>query len=257
MKTTLKIGVTNLSFHRIAASLVANTLIEMGFDVEREYAPHQENFERLKSGQVDMLASAWLPSSHGIYKSDVEKEVPLLELGLHYKPYALWGVPDYVSEEVTEVSDLLKPEVLSKMKKDIQGINPGAGITRFSIQMMEAYGLSTAGYKFHTGTEDDCFNAFENAVSEKQWMVVPLWKPQFLHYKYNIREIKEPKGLLGIVDKAVLLLREDKKEMFTKAQLEILDGLRFTNDIIAELDYKVSREGKDIDEVTEKRLQNR
>lgn len=257
MKTTLKIGVTNLSFHRIAASLVANTLIEMGFDVEREYAPHQENFERLKSGQVDMLASAWLPSSHGIYKSDVEKEVPLLELGLHYKPYALWGVPDYVSEEVTEVSDLLKPEVLSKMKKDIQGINPGAGITRFSIQMMEAYGLSAAGYNFHTGTEDDCFNAFENAVDEKQWMVVPLWKPQFLHYKYNIREIKEPKGLLGIVDKAVLLLREDKKEIFTKAQLEILGGLRFTNDIIAELDYKVSREGKDIDEVTKKWLQNR
>ncbi len=73
MKTILKIGVTNLSFHRIAASLVANTLLEMGFNTEREYAPHQENFERLKSGQVDMLASAWLPSSHGIYKSDVEK----------------------------------------------------------------------------------------------------------------------------------------------------------------------------------------
>ncbi|WP_437368737.1 glycine betaine ABC transporter substrate-binding protein [Maribacter litoralis] len=257
MKTTLKIGVTNLSFHRIAASLVTNTLLEMGFDVKREFAPHQENFERLKSGQVDMLASAWLASSHGIYKNDVEKEVPLLELGLHYKPYALWGVPDYVSEDVTAISDLLKPEVLSKMKKDIQGINPGAGITRFSIQMMEAYGLSAAGYNFHTGTEDDCFNAFENAVDEKQWMVVPLWKPQFLHYKYNIREIKEPKGLLGIVDKAVLLLREDKKEIFTKAQLEILDGLRFTNDIIAELDYKVSREGKDIDEVTKKWLQNR
>ena len=256
MKTILKIGVTNLSFHRIAASLVANTLLEMGFNVEREYAPHQENFERLKSGQVDMLASAWLPSSHGIYKSDVEKEVPLLELGLHYKPYALWGVPDYISEEVTEVSDLLKAEVLSKMKKDIQGINPGAGITRFSIEIMEAYGLSAAGYKFHTGTEDDCFSAFENAVAHKQWMVVPLWKPQFLHYKYNIRELKEPKGLLGIVDKAVLLLREDKKDLFTDAQLKKLDGLHFTNDIIAELDYKVSREGKDIDEVTKNWLQN-
>ncbi|KGK30867.1 glycine betaine ABC transporter substrate-binding protein [Cellulophaga sp. E6(2014)] len=256
MSKTINLGVTDLSFHRIAASLVANTLEEIGFTVKRTYSPHEENFERLKAGDVDMLASAWLPSSHGIYKSDVVKEVPLLELGLHYKPYALWGVPNYISEEITEVSDLLEPEVLSKMKKDIQGINSGAGITRFSIEMMEAYGLSAAGYKFHTGTEDDCFSAFENAVAHKQWMVVPLWKPQFLHYKYNIRELKEPKGLLGSVDKAVLLLRKDKENMFTKTHLQKLDGLQFTNDIIAELDYKVSREGKNIDEVTKRWLKN-
>ncbi|MCR1024182.1 glycine betaine ABC transporter substrate-binding protein [Cellulophaga baltica] len=256
MSKTINLGVTDLSFHRIAASLVANTLEEIGFTVKRTYSPHEENFERLKAGDVDMLASAWLPSSHGIYKSDVEKEVPLLELGLHYKPYALWGVPNYISEEITEVSDLLEPEVLSKMKKDIQGINSGAGITRFSIEMMEAYGLTAAGYKFHTGTEDDCFSAFENAVAHKQWMVVPLWKPQFLHYKYNIRELKEPKGLLGSVDKAVLLLRKVKENMFTKTHLQKLDGLQFTNDIIAELDYKVSREGKNIDEVTKRWLKN-
>lgn len=89
MKSNKKItlGVTNLSFHRIAASLVTNTLVKMGFEVERSYAPHQENFERLNTGEIVMLASAWLPSSHGIYKSNVEKKVPLLELGLHYKAY--------------------------------------------------------------------------------------------------------------------------------------------------------------------------
>ncbi|MGJ8731488.1 MAG: glycine betaine ABC transporter substrate-binding protein [Cellulophaga sp.] len=255
MSKIIKIGVTNLSFHRVAASLVANTLQDMGFKVERKYASHQENFERLKSNEVDMLSSAWLPSSHGIYKSDVEKEVPLLELGLHYKPYALWGVPDYIpKDQVLEIKDLLKPEVLSKIKKDIQGINPGAGITRFSIEMMETYGLNAAGYQFYTGKEEDCFSAFENAVAHKEWMIVPLWKPQFLHYKYNIRELIEPKGLLGIVDKAVLLLRKDKETVFTKIQLEKLDSLQFTNDIIAELDYKVSREGKNIDEVTRKWL---
>ncbi|MEZ9565959.1 glycine betaine ABC transporter substrate-binding protein [Vibrio artabrorum] len=244
-------GVTDLSFHRTTASLVTNMLEAMGFEVERIFSPHQDNFEKLKSGQVDMLSSAWLPSSHGIYKADVEEVEPLVELGLHYEPYALWGIPNYVPQEaISEVADLLKPEVVAKMNAQIQGINPGAGITRFSIEMMKEYGLSDAGYEFFTGTEDDCFRAFEDAVAKQEWVVVPLWKPQFLHYRYDIREIKDPKGLLGIVDRAVLLLREDKKKLFTEEQLQTLDSLRFSNDIIAELDYKVCREGKPQDEVT-------
>ncbi|TVU66162.1 glycine/betaine ABC transporter [Vibrio atlanticus] len=244
-------GVTDLSFHRTTASLVANVLKTMGFEVERIFSPHQENFEKLKTGQVDMLSSAWLPSSHGIYKAGVEEVEPLIELGLHYEPYALWGVPDYVPEEaVSEVADLLKPEVAERMISQIQGINPGAGITCFSIQMMKEYGLSDAGYEFFPGSEADCFDAFESAVANKEWVIVPLWKPQFLHYRYDIRELKEPKGLLGIVDRAVLLLRGDKQGLFNEEQIQELDSLRFSNDIIADLDYKVCREGKPQDEVT-------
>ncbi|WP_222617392.1 glycine betaine ABC transporter substrate-binding protein [Flavobacterium muglaense] len=71
-----------------------------------------------------------------------------------------------------------------------------------------------------------------------------------MHYKYKIRELKEPKGLLGVVDKAVLLLREDKKQLFSQQQLEKLDGLHFSNEIIAELDFQVSKQAKNKDEVT-------
>lgn len=88
MSNRLTMGVTDLSFHRVAGSLVAHVLSDMGFEVERTYAHHEQNFERLQSGEADMLASAWLPSSHGGYKADVEKTVPLMELGLHYEPYA-------------------------------------------------------------------------------------------------------------------------------------------------------------------------
>ena len=251
MSQKITIGVTDLSFHHVAASLVTHFLTDMGFEVDRVYAPHENNFQRLKTSETDMLISAWLPSSHGGYMADVETVRPVIELGLHYEPYALWGVPDYVpAEDVSEVNDLLKPSVVEKMKSQIQGINPGAGITRFSIKMMDEYGLSKAGYTFSPGTEEECFSAFEEAVEKKQWIVVPLWKPQFLHYKYKIREIQEPKGLLGIVDKAVLLLPEDKKSLFTEKQLETLDSLRFSNEIIAELDYKICRENQPIDQVT-------
>ena len=75
-----------------------------------------------------------------------------------------------------------------------------------------------------------------------------------MHSRYNIREIREPEGLIGIVDRAVLLLREDKKSLFTEEQLQTLDSLRFSNDIIAELDYQVSRCNEPLDEVTQQRL---
>lgn len=249
----ITLGVTDLSFHRVTGSLLYHILSDMGFDVKRVYAPHVENFNSLKLGEIDMLNSAWLPSSHGVYLADVEAVIPLIQLGLHYKPYALWGVPDYIPEkDVSKISDLLKPEVKERMIKDIQGINPGAGITRFSIKMMDAYGLKSAGYRFHTGSEDDSFGAFERAVESEQWVVVPLWKPQFLHSKHDIRELVEPKGLLGGVDEAVLLLREDRKNNFTKKQLKQLDEIRFSNEIIANLDYQVSKQGESLDEVTRK-----
>lgn len=251
MSNILTIGITDLSFHHVAGSLVANVLRDMGYQVERIYSPHEENFTKLKSGEVDLLCSAWLPSSHGIYKAGVEEQISVTELGLHYQPYALWGVPGYVpASEVSQVSDLVKPEVVNKMNTTIQGINPGAGITRFSIKMMDEYQLSDAGYEFLTGTEEDCFSAFEQAVANNEWLVVPLWKPQFLHHKYKIRELEEPKRLLGIVDRAVMLIRDDKKALLAKEQLEKLDNLSFSNDIIAALDYQISRKNKPLDEVT-------
>jgi len=243
-------GITDLSFHRVTGALVTYVLEEMGFEVERKYALHEENFRRLKEGEIDMVSSAWLPSSHDVYKKDVEKKIEVVELGLHYKPYALWGVPDYVPQkEVDQIADLLKPDVLKKMNKTIQGIGQGAGITRFSIKMMDEYGLKKAGYIFKTGTQEDCISAYEKAVKNKEWVVVPLWQPQFLHYTYKIRDLKDPKGLLGIVDRAVLLVNKNKmEEIFTPEQVKILDEIVLSNEVISELDYMVSREGLTEDE---------
>lgn len=103
MSTTIKIGVTDLSFHHVAASLVSNVLKAMKYNVERIYSPHESNFKKLKSGEVDLLSSAWLPSSHGFIKENVV----LMELGLHYEPYALWGVPDYIpADAIAEIAEL-------------------------------------------------------------------------------------------------------------------------------------------------------
>lgn len=245
----VRLGVTDLSFHRATAAVVAQVMQHMGLTVERQYALHEDNFKRLREGAIDMIASAWIPFSHGIYKQTVDAVTPTRELGLHYEPYALWGVPDYVNEqEVASIEDLLKPAVRARMHPLIQGIGPGAGITRFSLKIMDEYGLNRAGYQFRTGSQDDCIDAFEALYRQQRWGVVPLWHPQFLHHRYRIRDLSDPKGLLGSVDRAVLLAREDRLALLTTAEIQVLDNIRLSNAIVAELDDAFNRGEQSADE---------
>lgn len=245
----IQLGVIDLSFHRATAAVVAAVLARLGHEVVRSHALHEACFERLRAGEVDMVASAWLNASHGVYRARVEEVVPTRELGLHYAPYALWGVPDYVpASAVRTVSDLLAPEVRARMTPLIQGIGPGAGITRFSRRMMQAYGLTQAGYRFQTGTQEDCFTAFEQAVLQGRWVVVPLWHPQFLHARHQIRNLEEPQGLLGGVDRAVLLARQDRLGRLPAQTVKALDRIHLSNEVVAQLDHAISREGRSPDE---------
>ncbi|MGY4533194.1 glycine betaine/proline transport system substrate-binding protein [Pseudomonas sp. TE3786] len=245
----LRLGVTDLSFHRATAAVVTEVLQRMGFVVQRSYALHEENFAQLRAGTIDMLASAWLPHSHGIYQASVEKTVATRELGLHYQPYALWGVPEHVpAAAVQSIQDLLEPAVLARMQCRTQGIGAGAGISRFSQRIMQEYGLGAAGYTFHTGTEMDCWAAFERLVITGEWGVVPLWQPQFLHHQYAIRELQDPRMLLGGVDRAVLLAREDRLALLGPEQVQVLANIRLSNAIVAELDYAINRGEKTPDQ---------
>lgn len=248
-RAPIQLGVIDLSFHRATAAVVTALLERMGHRVERHFALHEACFDLLRTGQVDMVASAWLNASHGVYRARVEEMVPTRALGLHYQPYAFWGVPDYVPPSVVSgIQDLRLPEVRARMHPVIQGIGPGAGISRFSLKAMEAYGLGEAGYRFQNGTEEDCFTAFEQAVAQQQWRVVPLWQPQFLHARHKIRELKDPRQLFGGVDRAVLLAREDRLQALPKDTVQALDRMRLSNGIVSALDLAISRLGQSPDE---------
>ena len=239
----IRIGHINLSFHAASAALVELIFKKYGWQVEMTSHPHEEMFKRYGRGEVDMLISAWLPASHDIYLSPYWDST--VKLATLYHPYCIWGVPDYVPvSDVASVEDLLRTNVLLKMEKRIQGINPGAGISRFSRTMVEEYQLSDAGYYFENGSEETCYSAFEQAVKEQRWLIVPLWHPQFLHHRYTIRALEEPKGLLGGQDEATLIASKSTTETFEPKLLAELEVLSPGNNVISELDYLICRKNK-------------
>ncbi len=247
MTRELVLGHIALSFHAASAAVVRTIVEQAGVKTLIREAPHEAMYAMLARGEVDMVVSAWLPSSHGVYVDPIESE--LLKLGVLYEPYAIWGVPDYVPIElVAQVADLARPEVVAHMDKRIQGIGPGAGISRFSREIIDCYSLGELGYTFHNGSLKDCTDAFERAYEEGRWAVVPLWHPQYLHHRYRIRELDEPIGLLRGRDAATLVMRRDAAQLIPEATLDHLRHLHLGNATVAELDHQISVVGQSPDE---------
>jgi len=239
MSNLIKLGHIGLTFHEAAALQVKNILVKHGHDVELISAPHEEMFQLLAAGDIDLLCAAWLPDSHGGYLESLQTETT--KLTVLYEPFCIWGVPDYVPvEDVEEVSDLLKPDIAAKMERLIQGINPGAGISRFSKTMINEYGLAELGYHFNPGSEQDCFGRFIDAHAEKRWIVVPLWHPQWLHNRYTIRALREPKGLLGGKDEATLIGRNSSLPSIAPDALQEIRQLYLGNPKVSELDDEIA-----------------
>ena len=235
MSQAIRVGHIDLSFHDASAFEIEAVLKKHGHIVERSAASHEAMFEKIGQAEIDVLVSAWLPSSHGVYLAPIQADI--LKVSVLYNPYCIWGVPEYVPEsQVASVEDLLRAPVLVRMEKLIQGINPGAGISRFSREIVEQYRLDGAGYHFENGTEAQCFDRFEEAVADKRWVVIPLWHPHYLHHRYRIRALAEPNGLLGGVDEATLIVRRDAESRIGAPAISELSTVRFGNARVSELD---------------------
>lgn len=241
MNPVIRIGHIDLSFHAASAAVVQALFEDHGYRTELSAAPHEQAFERYGRDQIDVLVSAWLPASHQRYLAPHAHRTE--HLGVLYEPYCIWGVPDYVPAEIDSVADLLQPLALERVQRRIQGINPGAGISRFSQAMVREYGLDQAGYHWEAGNEAECFDGFEQAVAERRWLVIPLWHPQYLHHRHRIRALHEPRGLLGGTDQATLIAHTACVAQLDAALVERLRRLHLGNEVVTALDYRIRVEG--------------
>lgn len=241
-KPSIILGNIALSFHRAAAAVVQVILEDSGYEVSTREAPHEELFAKQASGEIDILASAWLPASHGRYIKTYESRVQILTP--HYEPYCIWAVPSYVPQSaVARVSDLVRPEVAEKMTRQIDGINPDAGISRFSVTMLDKYGLGAAGYTFRSGTEQSFIERVAKGIARNEWFIVPIWRPQYLNRQYNLRSIEEPKGLLGGIDQASVVLGERAIRVLDHRTIARIENTYLGNEGVEKIDRLISVDG--------------
>lgn len=240
---TIRLGQVGLSFYAVVGGIVQEVLEKDGYKVEVSAGSHGEIFPKLGTGEVDILAAAWLPDGHAPLYEKV-KEVTFVIGELYGDARLYWAVPDYVPIDlVRSIDDLKKPNIAARMDKRIRGIGATSGLMVGAAKIREAYGLDEAGYEIIPGEAKDWIENFKQAVGEKRWLVMPLWQPQWINAAYDVRVLEEPQCIYGKGDTAVLLGHENLKGKVAPETLERLAAIKLSIDAVTEMDLWVNVDG--------------
>jgi len=197
---------------KLAAKLMTDKLGQKVELVQTDVAPLYQGVSR---GDIDAMMMAWLPATHADYYDKVKNRVETL--GTVYDGAKLgWVVPTYIPEsEIASIEDLKKPDVQEKLSGTIQGIDPGAGLTRLSQQAVKDYALDD--YKLQISSEAGMLTTVDRAMRGEKWFVATSWSPHWMFGKYKLRYIDDPKKSLGEAEHVDILASKDFKTENPKA----------------------------------------
>lgn len=192
---------------KLAAKIITDELGQKVELVQTDVAPLYQGVSR---GDLDAMMMAWLPQTHADYFAKVEDKVDVL--GTVYEGAKLgWVVPAYIPEgELNSIEDLQKTEVKQKLAGTVQGIDPGAGLTRLSEKALKDYSLD--GYKLQISSEAGMLTTVDRAIRSEKWFVATSWSPHWMFGKYDLRYIADPKKSLGDAEHVDILARKGFKQ---------------------------------------------
>ena len=240
---TITLGQVGLSFYAVVGGVVQEVLEREGYSVHVVEGPHAEIFPMLGAGEVDILAAAWLPSGHAALYEPVQ-DVTFPITALYEDARFFWAVPAYVPEDaISSVEDLARPEIRERLPAQIVSLPEATGLTTGGRRVMEAYGLDDAGYELVAGSPADWLGAFQSAIDGDDWVVIPLWQPQWLNAAYDLRALDEPLNAYGDPDTAYLMGHVSLETKLSAETLALLSNMQIPVDAVTEMDRLVNVDG--------------
>lgn len=207
---TLDIGAIAWEESLAIADLIQHVVrTELGFNVEVSNPNAGVAYTAVANGDLDLFLESWQPMTQANYLERF-KVIDFADFGPMYEDAKLtWAVPAYVPEDMlSSVEDLAKPEVKKKLDGEITGIDPGAGIMNISDNMMEEYD-ALSGYTLLEGSGAAMQASLKSAIQNEEWIVVTLWQPHSAYGRFDLRNLEEPKKMLGEEERIHMLGRTD------------------------------------------------
>lgn len=207
---TLNIGAIAWEESLAIADLLQHVVrTELEFNVEVTNPNAGVAYEAVANGDLDLFLESWQPMTQANYLEKY-KVIDFADFGPMYEEAKLtWAVPAYVPEDMlSSVEDLAKPEVKEKLDGEITGIDPGAGIMNISDDMMDEYD-ALSGYELLEGSGAAMQASLKDAIMNDEWIVVTLWQPHSAYGRFDLRNLKEPKNMLGEEERIHMLGRTD------------------------------------------------
>ncbi|BCJ95348.1 glycine/betaine ABC transporter [Anaerocolumna cellulosilytica] len=233
----IKIGYVNWAEGIAMTNLAAAILEEkLGYEVEMVLADVAPVFTSLASGNTDVFLDTWLPVTHGEYLEKYGKDI--VDLGISYEN-ALIGlvVPSYV--EADTIEELIEQKETFGGK--IIGIDSGAGIMSATEKAIEAYGLD---YELVNGSGPAMTAALKKAINNNEAIVVTGWTPHWMFSSWDLKVLKDSKGIYGEAENIHIYSRKGFEEDKTEAA-KFFQKYTFTDEVLSDLMGAIEESGKD------------
>lgn len=174
----------------IAFTYLAKAALEAdGFKVElTNLAPGLIYGELSKDdSKGDVFLDAWLPNTHKDYWADYGDK--LVKLGEAFSEGTTGlVVPAYVT--INAIDELNSNK--DKFNGEIIGIGAGAGIHANTLKAIDTYKLN---FEQITSSGPAMVASLEKAIRDEKWIVITGWKPHFKWSQYDLKYLKDPKGI--------------------------------------------------------------
>jgi glycine betaine/proline transport system substrate-binding protein len=92
----------------------------------------------------------------------------------------------------------------------IIGIDPGAGIMQASDKAIKEYSLDD--WQVVTGSSAAMTAALKKAYDKKEPIIITGWNPHWMFAKYDLKYLKDPKGVYGSAEEIHTLARKGLKQ---------------------------------------------
>lgn len=189
-----------------ASTMTAKAALEqMGYEVETLPVAAAAMWQALGTGDVDAMVTAWLPVTHADYYAKVKDNVEKVSVVSGGAKLG-WAVPSYVTidsiDELNANADTFDGKII--------GIDPGAGLMKLSEQVIADYGLNKL--ELMEGSGATMTAALGNSIKNKEWVVVTAWSPHWMFGKWDLKYLKDPRGVLGGEEQIEAIVRKGLKE---------------------------------------------
>lgn len=139
--------------------------------------------------------------------------------------------------------------VSEEMEYKITGIEPGAGQSETNDRAIAEY-ESLAGWEHETSSAAAMLTALEEAIEDKEPIVVAAWSPHYMFAKYDIKYLEDPQLVFGEEEHITTIVRNGLKEDMPNAYT-ILDRLYWELPILEEALLKAQEMNFDFEKVAQ------
>jgi len=191
-----------------SSNVLGLVLEEAGYNVNLISVSEAVLYEALANGEADLMTSGWLPVTHGQLYEQYEDSIVNLGPNLEGAVTSL-VVPSYMEvDSVAELDD--------QANKTITGVEPGAGITTLTEELMNSYD-NLNDWELETSSTGAMLGLLGDAIENQEEIVVTGWAPHWMFQEYDLKLLEEPQEVYGGTESIYTMTRLGFAEEYPEA----------------------------------------